>query len=1032
MGTPRSLLDSHPLLCLLPPEARALVVGSFVPVSFPFGAEIVREGDEADALYVLASGRARVVKRGAGGEELTLNSLRAGDSFGEMGLLHEARRMATVRASSEVEAFRLDRSVLRALMEQVPAVREFLELQVKHRELSNFLRVHTAFARLPPEALRLMLAELEPVAVAAGDLVCRQGDPPGPMYVVEEGRLRVFVEDGGERRYLAYLRRGDFFGELSLFKGAPRAASVEAVSACRLLRLREGTFGRLMEEHPEFRARIEERVAQYDYKRVARVPLDFAQDVLPADAAVEEKVGPGQVDRAEPFGEDERLAPAPPGGAGRRRFPFVRQIDETDCAAASLAMVCRHFGRNVSLARIRQLVHTSIDGTSLRGLCAGAGELGLAARALKAGPEQLPRLPLPAIVHWEGNHWVVLFDAGPDHVRVADPAVGPRRLSLAEFERKWTGYAALFDYTDAFAAAPEAEGGALGWLWPIARPFAGLLARALGLALVASALQMILPVFTQVIVDRVLVENDVTLLNTLALAMAAVLGFMVLATLVQRYLLSFVAVRMDARALDFLVRRLLALPLGYFQARRTGDIQRRLEGMRAVREFLVQSGVSALTAAAELVTALALMVVYSPFLTLVFLATTPFYALLMYASRRWMRPVFYRLEDAFGKYHSHQIDAIKGIETVKALAGERPFRELLLSEFLGIAGHEFTADFAAMSYQGAVHAVTFLSMALFLWFGAREVMTGHMTIGALVAFNALAVLANAALGILLPLWDRMQLAGVLLDRLRDVFEQEPEQGRNRDRLLPVRTLEGRVRFQDVTVQFGGPASPKILDGVSFAVDPGQVVAVVGRSGSGKTTLVKCLAGLLEPTAGTIFYDGVDMRTLSYSELRRQIGLVLQENHLFADTIARNIAFAEGEPDMDRVLWAARLADAHDFIDRLPLGYETRVGETGLTLSGGQRQRVAIARALYQRPPVLIFDEATSALDAESERAVQENLAQLLEGRTAFVIAHRMSTVRDADLILVLDKGRLVETGDHDRLMKLQGLYYYLVSQQLAL
>jgi ATP-binding cassette subfamily B protein len=211
-----------------------------------------------------------------------------------------------------------------------------------------------------------------------------------------------------------------------------------------------------------------------------------------------------------------------------------------------------------------------------------------------------------------------------------------------------------------------------------------------------------------------------------------------------------------------------------------------------------------------------------------------------------------------------------------------------------------------------------------------------------------------------------------------------------------------------------------------------MIAIVGRSGSGKTTLIKCLAGLLEPTEGTIRYDGVELKTLNFRDLRRQVGFVLQENHLFNDTIARNIAFGDAEPDMDRVIWASRVANAHEFVERLPLGYETKVGESGLALSGGQRQRVAIARAVYNRPPILVFDEATSALDTESERAVKDNLGQLLAGRTSFVIAHRLSTVRDADLIVVLEKGKIVEQGSHDELMQHQGLYYYLVSQQLEM
>jgi ATP-binding cassette subfamily B protein len=1027
------------LLELMPPDVRRLVEASFTRAAFGFGEVIVAEGDEAEALFVIESGTARVVKEGDHGEEVPLNVLHPGDSFGERALQPGGRRTATVRASSPLQALRLDRAVFEALLRSEPQVAHYVDLHVRRHEVRDFLRANSAFADLSAEGMRELLEGLQPRSVRASEVVIGQGEPSGPMYIVRVGRLRAYIDHDGTREQRAYLRRGDFFGEVSLLRGTNRTASVEAVSDAELWELGPELFTRLVAEHPTFRERIEQRVSSYDYRQVARVPLDFAEELLPADAAGPEPLAEEQtrsvVDTAsaqhEPGEEDTRPPDGFAGGRRRlRRFPQLLQVDEMDSGAAALAMICRYHGRKVSISQVRDAVYTAVDGTSLLGIARGAESLGLVVQTAKVSKSRLDDMPLPAIVHCENNHWLVLYGLDAHQARVSDPARGRQRLTRAEFESRWSGYAAFFAPTEAFHAAPQ-QSPRVGWLFSFFKPYRRSLLGALVLALVAAGGEMLIPVLSKFIVDGVIRHHDERLLDVLVVAMFGALLLTTVVTFLQRILLSRIAVRVDRDSLDMLADKLLALPMSYFHSRRTGDIERRLSGMRQVREFIVQHGVRGLAAFTQIAVAIAIMFVFSRSLTLVYLVTMPLYAALMRISQTRLRLTYDVLEEAWGKYQSRQLDSIKGIETVKAMGAEGALRRLLLGQFNDLSDRLYKADLTAMLYEGCIQLVSLLSLALFLWIGALQVLHGNLTIGELVSFNGLVILANGPIVTVLSLWDQVQYSGIQLVRLNDILDQEPEQGADRAALIPVKSLSGHVRFQRMSFQYPGPSGVPVLEDIDFEVRPGTRVAIVGRSGSGKTTLIKCLCGLLEPTQGTILYDSSDLSGLDLRQLRRQIGYVLQDSHMFDATIAENIAFGEERPDVERVMWAARVANAAEFIERLPMGYQTRIGEAGLLISGGQRQRIAIARAVYPRPPVLVFDEATSALDSESERIVKENLEQLLSGRTSFVIAHRLSTVRDADVILVLEKGRLVERGTHDELMAREGLYFYLCSQQLG-
>lgn len=1017
------LADALPLLAWVEPETRRLVEASFERLWFSFGDEIVREGDAADALYVVRAGTARALTTAEDGREVSLAHMRPGESFGELGLVEGGKRTATVRAGGDVEVMRLHGSVVRALAESRPDVRQALERSARRRELNGFLRSSPAFDRLPLPVLGDLLDALDPVAVPAGEAVVRVGEVGDSFYVVRSGRLRAFA--AAPAACETYLRAGDVFGEMALLTGEPRSRTVEAVTGCELLRMGASAFADLRRRHPEFDAAVADRAALHDARTSARLPLDFADDILAATPA---PTPPPTAKAAAP--EEAAEADDLPDAARPRirRLPFVWQIDGADCGAACLAMCCRHFGREVALSYVREAAHTGRDGTTMLGMTSGAEALGLAARGLKVSEANLDRLPLPAILHWENNHWIVLYRLDRGHAWVADPRRGRRRISRDKLLAGWSRYAVVLEATPALEQAPREER-TLAWLRPLLRPHRSAVALAFVLALVASGLQMLLPLFSGVVVDKVVVGGRQGLLGPLALAMAGLLALSVLAGGVQRWVVSSRGVKLDTAALDFVSARLLRLPSRWFAVRRSGDIERRLSGLRQARQFAIQNGIQALTAVAQLMAVIGLMMVTSWRLGLAYLALLPLYAGMMRFAVVRLRPMYDAIEEGFGRYQARQIDAIKGIETVKAAAAEDAVQSLMLRRFTDLAGRVFRADLVMALYQGITMFLTFAGFAVFLWASAIEVTHGRLSVGGLVTFTSLVLLGNAPIVVILAVWDQLQMVNALVNRLNDVVQSEVEQP---DARKAVPTLAGRVEVAGLGFHYGGPGAAPILSDVGFRAEPGMRVAIIGRSGSGKTTLVRCLAGLVEPTAGSIRYDGVDLADLDRRQLRRQFGLVLQENHLFEDSIAHNIALGDEEPDMDAVIRAAKLADAHGFIERLPLGYETVVGESGLLLSGGQRQRVAIARALYRDPPVLILDEATSSLDSESERTVQDNLAPLLRERTCFVIAHRLSTVRDADLILVVERGRIAERGTHDELMDRRGIYFYLVSQQLGL
>ena len=999
---------------LLEAGTRETLAGHATLKTYPFGETVFHVGDAADAMFVIVSGRARVVGIGATGEEVTLALLQTGDVLGITALLSSEPRNASARAADELILLRIARSDFEKVIRRNPAIVEPFRKYVSSMGLQNFLKQYTALETLPAHVLRGLVSEFEERAVRRGELVVRQGDPGDRFYIVRSGSLQALRKDGAAERVVGQMGPGEFFGELALLTGAPRAASVVAVTDGQLYSMGKPGFDRALSSSPAFRARLEERAQLYRSESSAG---DEPSRILDAPDATEEDAGVSVA----------AAARAPLWRRLLKKYPYIRQHDETDCGAACMAMITAYYGSPVGVARMRDLANVDADGATMWSVAQAAETLGFHARGLQLSYEALQELDLPAIVHWEGYHYIVLWEASAKGVLVGDPGIALRRLSAEEFQRGWTGRALELIPTAKFGSTEKIKS-PFRRFWPIVRPHSGLLVEVLGASLLLSILGLGIPLFTQTILDRVLVTGAADLLNILLLGMLGVAAFQALLTAVRRAILVHISTAANARLVSDFLRHVLSLPMKFFDLRRVGDVISRVGENDKIRAALVGTIPGVILDTVLALGYFGLMAFYNTSLMLVVLAVVPLFVILMVAFtpaiRRNRQEHFTKHADAW----STMIECFTGIGTVKATATEPAVRWKMESQFIDSV---IVARKGARLETWSTTLATFLQTAsaiLFLWYGARQVMAGAMTVGQLLAFTTLAASVIAPILRLVDAWDVLQDVGNALDRLNDVFDAKPEEdGRG---LLTLASLKGRITFDHVTFKYSSGQDKPTLAGITLDLVPGETVAVVGRSGSGKSTLAKLILGLYPPTKGRLMIDGHDLRTLNRRALRRRIGVVPQEVFLFSGTIRDNIALGDSDVTFDRVVEAARLAGAHEFITGMAMGYDTKVGERGMSMSGGQRQRIALARALLRKPDVLVLDEATSALDNESERAIQANLQEASRGRTTIVIAHRLSTVRNADRILVLDSGTVVEQGRHDELVEKAGLYASLVGQQV--
>ncbi|MCH7410655.1 peptidase domain-containing ABC transporter [Belliella sp. DSM 111904] len=725
-----------------------------------------------------------------------------------------------------------------------------------------------------------------------------------------------------------------------------------------------------------------------------------------------------------------------------QNFPFYRQPDSKDCGPTCLRIVAKHYGKLISLQEIRGLSETTRTGSSLLKLSDAAEAIGFKTIGAKLDFKKLEKIPLPCIVHYDKQHFVVIYKIKAGIIYVSDPAFGLITLTKEAFISRWIGKNAneqtkegivlLLETTPKFYEREwdKTDRKSVSFLFQYLFKYKNLLVQ-LGVGLsVGSLLQLIFPFLTQSIVDVGIQNQDVNFIYLVLLAQLMLFIGRTTVEVFRSWILLHLSTRINISLISDFFIKLMSLPISFFDTRMTGDIMQRIGDHRRIESLLTGTALSTLFSFFNFFVFGAVLIYYSPLIFMIFIAGSTLYFLwIFYFLRRRKKLDYMRFEHA-SKEQSTVIELINGMQEIKMNNAEKQKRWRW--EF--IQANLFKVSIKALSLeqmQGVGSSLINEFKNIMITFtSAVLVIEGNLTLGMMLSLQYIIGQLNSPIMGMVGFVRSYQDAKISLERLNEIHSKENEENPKHQ---IIKTIEAgqELKLNKISFRYPGAETP-VLDNITLSIPAKKVTAIVGSSGSGKTTLMKLLLKFYSPASGELNYGSHSIDTLSSSAWRSHCGVVMQEGYIFNDTIAGNIAVGEDEVDIDRLLSATKMANIYDFIQTLPLRFNTVIGNEGVGISTGQKQRMFIARAIYKNPEILFFDEATSALDAKNEKEVMENLSHFTEGKTVIIIAHRLSTVKNADQIIVMDQGEIVETGTHLELIDQAGIYYNLVKNQLEL
>ena len=727
-----------------------------------------------------------------------------------------------------------------------------------------------------------------------------------------------------------------------------------------------------------------------------------------------------------------------------KHFPHYIQHDAMDCGPTCLRMVAAYYGKRYSLEGLREKSFITRERVSMLGISEAAEKIGFRSICVQVGYEKLQEAPLPCIIHWNQQHFVVVYKLNDKHVWVADPGAGKLKYTKEEFCNCWlssrkneedTGVALLLEPTPEFYTiedeGDEVNRKGFSFLYSYLRPYRGLVGQLLLGLLLGSMIQLMLPFLTQSVVDFGINNQNLGFIYLVLIAQLMLSFSSSAVDFIRGWILLHLGTRINIALIsDFLIK-LMKMPIAYFDSKMTGDILQRINDHKRIQDFLTGSSLSVIFSVFNIIIFGIVLLVYSGMIFLIFMGGSTLYVTYVWLFMKKRAELDHKRFAQQSANQSTVVQLVNGMQEIKLSACEQQKRweweriqaKLFRVNIKSLALRQYQDSGAVLINQSKNLLITALVASL--------VVKGEMTLGMMLSVQYIIGQLNSPVNELIAFARDMQDARLSMDRLSEVRDKPDEEDPTRELLREI--PEGKeIRLQNLNFKYDPLSEYPTLDDINLVIPPGKQTAIVGMSGSGKTTLVKLLLGFYPPASGDIFIGDTPLGSYSIREWRKRCGVVMQDGFIFSDSIAGNIAPGVEHIDKKRLRHAAEVANIHDFIEELPLAYNTKIGQEGHGLSQGQKQRILIARAVYKDPEFIFFDEATNALDANNERTIMNNLQTFFKGRTSVVVAHRLSTVRNAEQIIVIEQGRIAETGTHEALIALEGRYYKLVKNQLEL